>query len=879
MALAGMVGSACREALPPDVRLLGASAIRDLGGVRSSLFDGVARPRLSVGGAGKVVVRASGREVTPVDERVVEGRLLLTLPRPKGEGPLTLEVARDGGVWRRTIELRPDPFEAPAVLAVAEASDYTSAKAHLTGLDDDLWPWGCVVWARRVPAEARANAYLECASGAETRGFVSEAASRRIAALYWANRTRHLKLAQDILQEAEPAVATAGEPRLKAELDYQRGAYLRLLGHLREAQQALEAAAGLAVRIGEDGAATVYMMQAALTLSDMGWHDAALEQVEALAASSTAGLSAGDAATLDGSAGWIHLRAAQARGTNELLTPARRELERAAARYSLLGQPEREANALANLALLERLAGRPIEALALVSRARSASPTTRGLETAFLDLLEGEVHLEARRWAEAETNLSKAWQDSMQEDPGTATELLFRAQVGLAVAALAQHRRAEALARLARARHVLARSARLAGSEKERARLLEARRGVYSAAVTAFADAGELEAAWRLADQAQALFLRSLESDRRIRLARLAPAARARFEAAELVYLDRRERHLSATPPELASLDARDTWWAQRGEEAAALTAAQDELADLLDALDPTPPVTELNPSSLRRDEALLEVVTMNGRERGLRAFWVRRHGVVGRASDPRAFLDVRHLRGVRHLYVVDGAGAQSPPIASHLIEGVPAAARVNLTYIPYAAWLARPRPASSGPPLVVADPGLELPHARREGAWVAARLGVEVSDGPRATLSEVLEHLDGRRVFHFAGHGRLTPTAPWDAHLELASGQRLDVAAILMRRARLGLVVLDGCDTGRPHRAPVDGLGLAEAFLLAGASTVLATTAPVGDADAARFVRRFYSHGGAQDPAAAFRAAVKEAADEGDDAWLAFRLFGYQSS
>ena len=228
---------------------------------------------------------------------------------------------------------------------------------------------------------------------------------------------------------------------------------------------------------------------------------------------------------------------------------------------------------------------------------------------------------------------------------------------------------------------------------------------------------------------------------------------------------------------------------------------------------------------------------------------------------------------------MVDGAGADTPTLAEHLVGGTPLAARVNLTYIPFAAWLARPRPASDGPPLVVADPGVDLPHARKEGAWVATRLGVGETIGDEATVAHVLEHLDGRRVFHFAGHGRLNPDAPWDAHLVLAYGQRLDVAAILARRARLGLVVLDGCETGRPHRAPVDGLGLAEAFLLAGASTVLATTAPVGDADAARFMRSFYEFGGVADPAGAFRALVERALSEGDDAWRAFRLFGYQSS
>ena len=165
--LAAMVGTACREVSPPDVQLLGASAVRDDAG-RVFLFDGVAQPRLSVGGSGEVSVRVSDLEITPVGRRRVAGRVLLTLPRPEGMGPRLLEVRRAGGVWRQRIVLRPDPFSAPAVRVVALAADQDSrsAKARLSGLEDDLWPWGCVEWARRVPAEGRANADLECADGA-----------------------------------------------------------------------------------------------------------------------------------------------------------------------------------------------------------------------------------------------------------------------------------------------------------------------------------------------------------------------------------------------------------------------------------------------------------------------------------------------------------------------------------------------------------------------------------------------------------------------------------------------------------------------------------------------------------------------------------------
>lgn len=197
------------------------------------------------------------------------------------------------------------------------------------------------------------------------------------------------------------------------------------------------------------------------------------------------------------------------------------------------------------------------------------------------------------------------------------------------------------------------------------------------------------------------------------------------------------------------------------------------------------------------------------------------------------------------------------------------------MTFVPSADWIARPHAPVSGPALVVADTRLDLPHARDEGRWVAERLGAARLERDEATLAAVVARLDGLGLLHFAGHGVLAPEAPWDAHLVLAEGQVLDFGLVLARRPRVGVVVLSGCDTGRPARAPADGVGLPEAFLLAGTRAVLAAAGALDDAAARRFVERFYTHGGAQQPARAYRAAALESEGEGQATWRSFRLYG----
>ncbi|MEZ4471044.1 MAG: CHAT domain-containing protein [bacterium] len=221
----------------------------------------------------------------------------------------------------------------------------------------------------------------------------------------------------------------------------------------------------------------------------------------------------------------------------------------------------------------------------------------------------------------------------------------------------------------------------------------------------------------------------------------------------------------------------------------------------------------------------------------------------------------------LRHLYVADGGSPAARALPARLAAGGP-----TVSFIPSARWLMETRPPATGGTLVVADPGDDLPHARATGARLPADTRLL---GQAATREAVLAHLEATRLLHFDGHGDLGAGDPFAAHLALADGP-LTAMDLLAARPRLGTVVLAGCDTGTAgHLSRYESLGLAEAFLLAGADRAIAPDRPVPDAEAARFVRRFYAEGGADHPAEAFYATLEALEAEGDPAGRGWRFFG----
>jgi hypothetical protein len=156
------------------------------------------------------------------------------------------------------------------------------------------------------------------------------------------------------------------------------------------------------------------------------------------------------------------------------------------------------------------------------------------------------------------------------------------------------------------------------------------------------------------------------------------------------------------------------------------------------------------------------------------------------------------------------------------------------------------PRRSRAGSVLIAADARGDLPLAaaeakrledvyRSQGSRVVSLTGVGLS---AAAFGEAI---GSAAVLHFAGHGQLAGSEGWDSWLELAGDTRLTAGDILALPRVPSIVVLNACEAAANRdlaRGP--GLGLAHAWILAGAETVVAPTRPVPDRDAARFAAIF---------------------------------------
>ncbi len=197
-------------------------------------------------------------------------------------------------------------------------------------------------------------------------------------------------------------------------------------------------------------------------------------------------------------------------------------------------------------------------------------------------------------------------------------------------------------------------------------------------------------------------------------------------------------------------------------------------------------------------------------------------------------------------------------PFAALLDGDQPLIAHAPLTYLPSlgaaSTLSARPRRAASPQRALIC--GLSdfdgrarpLPHASREVA-VIQELWQEQAHllWGRSATRETLLHLSqsgdlaGYDILHFATHAVLDTLAPSQSRLLLADGD-LTVIDILGLNLDAQLVVLSACRGAAGHlEAGDEMMGLARAFLLAGARSVVASLWEIEDAAAHEFMARFY--------------------------------------
>jgi CHAT domain-containing protein len=175
-----------------------------------------------------------------------------------------------------------------------------------------------------------------------------------------------------------------------------------------------------------------------------------------------------------------------------------------------------------------------------------------------------------------------------------------------------------------------------------------------------------------------------------------------------------------------------------------------------------------------------------------------------------------------------------------------------------------------------------ELAHRYSPGSHVEEHLGCAAT--PRALRDAAAT---GPTLLHIATHGYVDAYRPRLSALALTPDEdsngvtaTFGLLDILQMKIDSRLVVLSACDTSRGRLLPGEGvLGPAQAFLQAGAASVLASSWRIADDATAPFMRTFYRYLLVErmTAAAALRQTQLEYARTGrSHEWAAFTLFGW---
>ncbi len=228
-----------------------------------------------------------------------------------------------------------------------------------------------------------------------------------------------------------------------------------------------------------------------------------------------------------------------------------------------------------------------------------------------------------------------------------------------------------------------------------------------------------------------------------------------------------------------------------------------------------------------------------------------------------------------------------SGPLQDVDFHALPFAGDVLLAGRPVVYGLDLPAPlAPSDTPgrraLLVTDPQSNLLGAREEAQTVRKTLESRAKPWTVETLTAAVASAEAVRgrlatvdLLHYAGHGVFSGFGGWDSSLLLAEETRLTLGDLLALGRVPAWVVLSACDGGRSSaEASVEGLGLAQAFLLAGSRAVIASTRPADDLTVPELFAELYRQWD-QDPAMALQRAQLAWRQRNPQAdWAAFRLF-----
>ncbi len=678
----------------------------------------------------------------------------------------------------------------------------------------------------------------------------------------------------------------AGSP---SEAVYYRSYYSGMLaeqtGDARSALAHLEAAVGQAERVGRVRERYASEQLLARQLQTLGQSRKAIALYDRLRRTPSEDILPCDVVELLTNQAWSVLLAGEAGQSLRDPIPLLEEEQRVAARAGCPGQDEWRLNHLLNLTLAHLQAGRLTPARVSLSAARvlerSASPLLRlwSLELeARLELAEGRPEAALQLYHRLDELAASA----------LAPEGRWRAAYGRARCYRALGRRAEALAALGEAESRLDEQSLQIPIQEGRERFVAQREAATRLYLELLLGGGGNAEALEVARRSRSRVLRQLA--RGDRLTHLTPAEQRRWDDALAAYWKQRAPLDAGTATEWRlptdqlsrRREARAAQYqeAERSLDRAFTVLGKRETA--LPALHPGELVLSYHP--LPRGWVGFAA---DGQTVALHRFELP-ESVLARREELAARLLVpfqAQIERARRVRVLPYGTLRTVDF-----HALPFRDDILLAALPVVYGLDLV-PSAEKPPLpgqralVVGNPLGDLPAATQEANAVAATLqgqqpawSTEVLRGEEASADRVRLSLIGTALLHYAGHATFSGSGGWESVLPLAGGTRLTLSDLLALRRVPHWVVLSGCETGRSSAdAPVEGLGMAHAFLLAGSRAVIAATRPVGDRKAQELFAELYRHwGSTPDLAVLLRDAQLASRQQRDPAavWESFRVF-----
>ena len=144
-----------------------------------------------------------------------------------------------------------------------------------------------------------------------------------------------------------------------------------------------------------------------------------------------------------------------------------------------------------------------------------------------------------------------------------------------------------------------------------------------------------------------------------------------------------------------------------------------------------------------------------------------------------------------------------------------------------------------------------DLPCAQKEVKMIASILNTIPLIGRHATKAEVMKQMSSVGLIHIAAHGNkltgeiaLSPNPGWTSQFPQEEDFILKMSDVQAANIRARLVVLSCCHSGRGRILKGEGVvGIARAFLVAGARSVLMALWAIDDKATMVFMRCFYQH------------------------------------